>query len=236
MVPPAFPRVGDCAKSETHDWSRPPGGSDGPGGSRTVFITGHEVRLFWEARLAYPNLTVGMQTTAPRCRDGGMAGPVQQAGVGFTAVRVDTAVAGDHLFPGDLARLVDGSVGQCRAIDFVRVQVDHNLIAVLDEGDRAAEGRFRADVTDNETNRAAGEARIGHQCHNNAALSAERGDARGRIEHLRHSRRAARTLVAYNDHVIVLEALGCLVERVEQTLLAFEHARLATKDIVLKPH
>ena len=59
-----------------------------------------------------------------------------------------------------------------------------------------------SNVANDEAYRSAGEPRIGHQPHDNAPLSAERGDARGRIEHLRHSRRAARTLVAHNDHVI----------------------------------
>src|SRR6185295_17620511 len=92
------------------------------------------------------------------------------------------------------------------------------------------------DVADDEADRTAGEARIRHQRHNNASLATECGDAGGRIEHLWHSRGAARTLVAHNDHVIVLEALGCSVESIEQALLAFEHARLAAEDIVFKTH
>src|SRR5262245_65040072 len=74
----------------------------------------------------------------------------------------------------------------------------------------ATEGCFRSNVANDEAYRSAGEPRIGHQPHDNAPLSAERGDARGRIEHLRHSRRAARTLVAQQDHVIVFDLLGRL--------------------------
>ena len=91
------------------------------------------------------------------------------------------------------------------AVDLVAVQVDHDLVAVVNEGDRAAERRFRADVADDEADRSAGEPRVGHQRHDDASLTAERGEARGGIEHLRHARRAARPLVAHDDHVVIRE-------------------------------
>src|SRR5262249_43378090 len=93
---------------------------------------------------------------------------------------------------------------------------------------------FRTNVADDEAYRSAGEARIRHQRHDNLPLAAERRDARGRVEHLRHPRRAARTLVAHDDHVVVVEPLGRRVELAKQVLLAFEHARLAAEDIVCK--
>src|SRR5262245_46217112 len=175
-----------------------------------------------------------MQAAAARRRHCGMSGAVKQAGVSLTAVRVDAAVVADHLFPGGPTRLVDGRISQRGAVQLVPVQVDHDLVAVFDQGYRAAEGRFRSHVTNDQTYRSAGEPRIGHQPHDNAPLSAERGNARGRIEHLRHSRRTARTLVAYNDHVIVLDPPGRSVEGIEQALLALEHTRFAATDVALK--
>src|SRR6185369_9360479 len=84
--------------------------SDGPVDTGAMFISGHEIRPFRLARVAHPDLTVWMQAAAPGCRDRSVAGAVEQAGVGVTAVGVNTGVSGDHLFPGGLARLVDGRI------------------------------------------------------------------------------------------------------------------------------
>ena len=47
-------------------------------------------------------------------------------------------------------------------------------------------------MADHQTDRAAGEAGVGHQRDDDILLAAERGDARGRIKHFRHARRPAR--------------------------------------------
>ncbi len=120
------------------------------------------------------------------------AGAVEQAGVGRATVGMDAAVAGDDLLPGRLALGEGGRVGERRAVELVGVEVDDDLVAVLDEGDRAAQRRFGADMADHQADRAAREAGIRHQADDDAALAAERRDARGRVEHLRHARRAAR--------------------------------------------
>ena len=54
-------------------------------------------------------------------------------------------------------------VGELAAVEAILVQIDDDRVAVLDERDRAAEVRFRRDVADDEADRAAGEARVGHQ-------------------------------------------------------------------------
>ena len=125
-------------------------------------------------------------------------------------------------------------IGQRRAVEFIAVEVDDDLVAILDERDRAADRRFRADVADDEADRSAGEARVRHQSDDDAALAAQRRDPRRRIEHLGHARRAARAFVAHDDHVVVLELPGIAVERIEQALLALEHARLAAEQVVIE--
>ena len=160
---------------------------------------------------------------------------MQQAGIGDAAIRMNAAIVGHHLFPGGLALLENGRIEQLRAIELVLVQIRDDLVAVVNKGDRPAKRGFRADMADDEADRSAGEARIGHQRHHNAALTAQRGDARGRVEHFRHARCATRPVVAHDDHVVVLENVRRLVERIEQALLALEHARLAAEQIVLQP-
>ena len=89
-------------------------------------------------------------------------------------------------------------------------------------------------MADHQTHRAAREARIGHQADDDVALAAQRGDARGRVEHFRHAGRTHRAVVTHDHHVVVLEFLRMLVERRDQATLAFEHARGAAEAIVLE--
>ena len=91
-------------------------------------------------------------------------------------------------------------VEQRRAVQLVLVQIGHDLVAVLDQRDRAADGGLRADMADHQADRAAREAGVGHQADDDSLLAAQRGDARGRIEHLGHSGRSARALPAGGAH------------------------------------
>ena len=89
-------------------------------------------------------------------------------------------------------------------------------------------------MADDQSHRPAGEPGIGHQRDDDAALAAERGDPRRRVEHFRHPRRAARPLVAHDDHVVVLEFFRRLVERRQQAGFALEHPGPAAEQIVLE--
>src|SRR6476620_7251356 len=147
---------------------------------------------------------------------------------------MDAAIVCDHLGPSRFSLLVDCKVAQRRAVELVLVEVGYDLVAVLDERDRAAERGLWPDMADDKTHRPAGKARIRHQRDDHPPFAAERRDARGRVEHLRHAWRAAWPLVAHDDHVVVLKAAGILVERADQVLLTLEYARFASEDIVLE--
>src|ERR1700722_14436175 len=116
----------------------------------SMFVAQPDPRSTRGSRLAHPALAVGMKSPAALGRHGAGARPVQQAGVRDAAIGVDAAIAGDDLVPGRLAPGAGVGIGERRAIDLALVEVDHDLVAVLDEGDRAAEGCFRADMADDE--------------------------------------------------------------------------------------
>ena len=107
---------------------------------------------------------------------------------------------------------VHGGVLELTAVQAVPVQVDDDRIAILDESDRSAEVGFGRDVADDQAHRAAGEASIGHEGDRDALPPTERGDARRRVEELRHPRGPARTLVTDHDHVPVREDVRRLLE------------------------
>ena len=65
-----------------------------------------------------------------------------------------------------------------------------------------------------------------------ASCPAQRRDARRRVEHLGHARRAARALVADDDDVAVGERVGVVLERVDERALALEHAGTAGEPAV----
>ena len=73
---------------------------------------------------------------------------MEQAGIGSAAIGMNAAIAGDNFFPSRFALGVGGAVGKRSAVDLVLVEVDDDLIAIFDEGDRAAECGFRTDVAD----------------------------------------------------------------------------------------
>ena len=64
---------------------------------------------------------------------------------------------GDDFLPGGLALGVDRRIGQDGAVEVVLVQVDYDLVAVLDQGDRPTQSRFPADMIDHEADRSAPE-------------------------------------------------------------------------------
>src|ERR1700736_1435295 len=194
-----------------------------------MLVLWHEARQGCLARLAHPDFAIRVQTRTAGGRNGGEPRAVQQAGVGVAAGRVDAAVSSPPLFPDTSALLENGRICQRDAVELVLIQIRDDLVTVLNEGDGPAKAGFRADVADDEADRSAREPRVGHQRYYDPPLAAQRGNARGWVEHLRHTRRAARTLVPHDDHVVVLEPSGCLVERRKQVLLALKHARFAAE-------
>src|SRR5262249_30382067 len=132
-----------------------------------MLIPRHKAGALCLARLTHPDLAVWMQTAAAGSGNGRKTRAVEQTGVRRAAVGVDPAVICDRLVPGRLAPIVDGRIIERRAIDLALVEIDHDLVAVLDERDRTAECGFRTNVADDEAYRSAGEARISHQRHDN---------------------------------------------------------------------
>ena len=82
--------------------------------------------------------------------------------------------------------------------------VDHDAVAVGDEGDRAAVDRLGRDVADAEPVGAAGEAAVGDERGVAAAAGALHGAGDG--QHLAHARAALGALVADDDDVAGLDA------------------------------
>src|SRR3990172_8082423 len=98
--------------------------------------------------------------------------------------------------------------------------VEHDHVPVADERDGAADGSLRPDMADAKAARGAREAAIGDERHLVAhALAVDR--RRGR-QHLAHAGAAPRSLIADDDHVAFLVALGAY--RGEGVLLAVEAA------------
>ena len=124
-------------------------------------------------------------------------------------------------------------VAELHAVEAVGVQVDHNGVAVLHQRDRPPEDGLGRDVADDQTDRSTREACVGHQRDGDVALSAQRGDPRGRVEQFGHPGCAPRPLVADHHHVVVLEAVRMPVERLDEGALAVEHAGAAGEDAVL---
>ena len=89
-------------------------------------------------------------------------------------------------------------------------------------------------MADHQTDRPAGEAAIGHQADDNAALAAQRGDARCGIQHFRHAGAADRPLIADDDHVAILEMVRVAVKHLEKLLLAVEDLGPTGEDIVVQ--
>ena len=129
----------------------PPRVLAGLGHVKPVLVPRHEAGPLGLARFAYPDLAIGMQAATPGGWNSRVACPVEQARVGHAAIGMNAAIAGDRLVPGGPALSVRGRIAQCRAIELVLVQIYDNFIAVLDEGDRAAERGFWTDVADDET-------------------------------------------------------------------------------------
>ena len=128
-------------------------------------------------------------------------------------------VVGPARLPGGAAR------GDLRLrhqhVDAARPGVDDDPVAVLQQRDRPADGRFRPDMADAEAARRAGEPPIGDQRHLLAhALAVDR---RGGGQHLAHAGAALRALVADDDDVAGL--VGARIDRGEGFLLAVEAQR-----------
>src|SRR6478735_4008928 len=102
-------------------------------------------------------------------------------------------VGGPAVLAGGELCLVDGHVEGAAG------DVQGDLVAVADEGDRAAVDGLRGDVADAQAGRAPGEAAVGDQ----EDVLAEPGalDGTGDREHLAHPRAALGALVADHHHV-----------------------------------
>src|SRR5690606_15486111 len=99
--------------------------------------------------------------------------------------------------------------------------VDGDYVAVLQERDRTANGRFRSHMADAETARRAREAPVGDERKFVAhALAVKR---RRRREHLAHARSALWALVADDQHLAFLVLL--VSHRLEAGFFAVEAAR-----------
>ena len=96
--------------------------------------------------------------------------------------------------------------------------VDRDLVAVLDQRDRAAFLSLGRDVADDKAVRAAGESAVGHQRHVVAQAGAH--DGRSRREHLGHAGAALGPFVADDDHVALFDLL--LLERGEHVFFGVE--------------
>ena len=104
--------------------------------------------------------------------------------------------------------------------------VERDLVAVLHQGDRAADLGFGRDVADDEAVAAAGEAAVGDE----GDVGAEAGahDGAGGGEHLGHAGAALRAFVADDDDVALVDFL--LLEGVEHVLFAVEAVGRAGED------
>ena len=85
------------------------------------------------------------------------------------------------------------------------LDVDRDLVAVAQRGDRAALDRLGGDVADHQPAGGAGEAAVGEQ--RDLLAEALADDRRGHLEHLAHPGAAGGALVADHDHVAGLDLL-----------------------------
>ena len=150
-------------------------------------------------------------------------------------VGVDAAVALGRRPPGRGPPLEHAGIVERHAVEAVGREVDHDGVPVLDERDRPPEEGFGCDVADDQADRSPREAGVGHQRDGDVPLAAEGRDPRGGVEELRHARCAPGPLVADHHHVVVLEAVGVLVQGLDQGALTVEHAGAAREDAVLHP-
>src|SRR5690606_7482590 len=120
------------------------------GGLRAIGVLRHEAGPCSLSRLAYPDLAVRMQAATTSGRHGRMTRALKKACVRLAAVRVNATVACDDPVPCGLALLHRGRVLQRRSVELVPVELDDDLVAVVDEGDRTAERRSGTDMTDHE--------------------------------------------------------------------------------------
>src|SRR4051812_45271903 len=117
---------------------------------------------------------------------------------------------------GELRR---GEIDINRAVD----GVDRDDVAIPQQRNRSAHGRFRPDMADAEATRRAREAPVGDQRDLAAGpLSSQRRSGR---EHLAHARTAARALVTDDEHVAFLVGAG--LHGLEAGLFAVKAARRA---------
>src|SRR6266851_7929456 len=96
--------------------------------------------------------------------------------------------------------------------------VDFNDVAVLQQRDRPAYGRFRPDMADAETTGRAGEPAVGDQ--RDFAAHALPGQRRRGREHLSHAGTPAWPLIADHDDLALF--IGLLLHRLEGILFAIE--------------
>ena len=141
------------------------------------------------------------------------------------------AVVGDLPLPGGFTCGVRLRVRQLRAVQFVLLDIDDDLVPVFDESDRSADRGLRSDMSDDEANRAARETRVRHERDHDVLVAAQGGDSGGWVQHLRHTRGAARTFVPHDDDVVVGKVVGALFQGVEQFLFGVEDARRAGEDV-----
>src|SRR5438067_12917373 len=96
--------------------------------------------------------------------------------------------------------------------------VDFDGIAVLQERDRPAHGRFRPDMADTESSSSAREPAVGDQ--RDLAAHALPGQRRRGREHFPHAGTAARSLIANDNDLAYL--VGFLLDRLEGVVFPIE--------------
>jgi hypothetical protein len=77
---------------------------------RPVLVFRYKARPRGFTWLAYPDLAIWVQTRTAGGGNGAEPRAVQQAGVGYAAVRMQAAVGRHRLVPGRLARLENGRI------------------------------------------------------------------------------------------------------------------------------
>ena len=97
--------------------------------------------------------------------------------------------------------------------------VENDFVAVLHEGDRAADVGFRRDVADDEAVAAAAEASVGDE--RDVFAEAFAHDGAGGRKHFAHARSALRSLAANDDDVAFLDR--AVEDRFQRLLFALEH-------------
>ena len=175
-----------------------------------------------------------MHAGALDSRHRGTAHAVEKPRIRITDRGVGAAIRFDSRVPFRLAGRVDPRIVELRTVQFVAVQIDNDLIAILEKADRPSDSGLLPDMSDHKADGPARKASIRHQADDNAAFPAQGGDARRGVQHFRHAAATDRPFIANDDHVAILEFLGRAVEHLQELLLTIENPRGSGEHIVFK--